>query len=139
MSAEGKELQKFEYGKPRPCLKCKELFPDSVEMLVHIQLNHIKMVNCPNCGKYMTSWKLRKWHRYVCRTVKKKFSCEMCGETVSSKKKLARHNVIVHTPSVKSRCVFCEQTFGSRSHLKTHLQKHKPTANRSALTEIRMN
>ena len=139
MTSEDSSLQQFKYIKPRPCLKCGKLFPDSVDMLVHIQLNHIKMVNCPNCGKFMTSWKLKKWHRHVCRTVKEKFVCKQCGETVSSEKKLARHNLTIHTPSLQSRCVFCEQTFNSRSHLRTHLQCHKPTTHRPVLAEIQTN
>ena len=108
MTAEDSSLHRFKYLKPRPCLKCQKLFHDSVDMLGHIQYNHIKMVSCPQCRKSMNNWRYQNVHRQLCKKPCKKYQCGKCGETVSSQKKLADHNLTIHTPSLQSRCVFCE-------------------------------
>ena len=136
INEEDKNLHRFKYLKPRPCLKCRKLFHDSVDMLLHIQASHIKMVTCKNCGKTMTNWKYKRTHITWCKGRCKKYQCGRCGETVASQQKLTNHTRTVHTPSLENRCVFCEKKFVSRAHLRTHLQTHRPDTHRTPLAQI---
>ena len=46
-----KEEKMFIYESPRSCLKCDEVFTDSIDMLIHIKNNHIRQIQCPSCNK----------------------------------------------------------------------------------------
>jgi len=112
------------------CCQCSELVDSTPQDYLRghfLKLHHTaqtKRVQCPQCGKVLTSKGLKDHIQHIHEKDKAKFVCPVCADTFPSLVKLSAHNLRTHAPK-NLACLHCDKSFQNdkavwERHLVTH-------------------
>ncbi|KAJ8276989.1 hypothetical protein GJAV_G00070170 [Gymnothorax javanicus] len=106
------------------CDRCGKRFLLESELLLHLQTDCEKSIQCVTCGKgFKKLWSLHEHNKIVHGYAEKKFSCEICEKKFYTMAHVRKH-MVAHTKDMPFTCETCGKSFKRSMSLKVHSLQH---------------
>ncbi|KAG8225583.1 hypothetical protein J437_LFUL002102 [Ladona fulva] len=108
------------------CKRCSKVFPDNLELNIHIDKGDCEDFRCSNCEKTVSSSRELRKHVTYCEK-SKLYACGICDKTFDNEISLKSHMKSHQRKlsQVQYECKKCKKAFKLRKNLKGHEKKCK--------------
>lgn len=121
-----KEVKKEEIPKIIRCNRCKTLFNNLLESLLHHKHKCKELYQCKKCPKIFVRKDLCEKHDKQAHPDVNPNQCELCSKVFKTSTSLKCHTKYVHLKERKQFCDICGKGFIDITGLRVHKESHKP-------------